>query len=142
MAGRIVSRMDLGRRALALFALVMLLDTASGCTLVGLGIGAAVPRYEPGSPAEGDRIRVGEVEGRYEGVRGDDLVVTTDGGPRRIAKREAGAVEVAKGSSWKTGLVVGGFIDAVLLTTLIATAATADYGPNLSGAGGMVPIMR
>ena len=130
--------------------------TSTGCSLAGLAVGRAVPHYEHGSPVQGDHVRVRidpgstndvspgnaeRVDGRYEEAGGDGLLLRTPDGQRRIASTDAREIEVAKGSEWKTGLLVGVLVDVVLLAALVAYASSVDYTPHFDGAV-VGPIMR
>lgn len=73
----------MARRALSLFLVLVILSTCSGCTLVGLGIGAAIPKKTTYGVSEGQPI--GETL-RAAAVRedlevGDDMDVTVQPAP-------------------------------------------------------------
>ena len=73
----------MARRALSVFLVLVILSTCSGCTLVGLGIGAAIPKKTTYEVSEGEPI--GETL-RAAAVRedlevGDDMDVTVQPAP-------------------------------------------------------------
>ena len=125
-----------------------------GCSLVGAGIGSAVPRYETATPTRSlhldEEIRVvlyrrsspnesnepndvvprggGErVDGRYAGIRSGVLSVYVEGRvePREIPLTEISEIRVRNGTYWATGLIAGGAVDATLLTLVIVAVTQA-----------------
>lgn len=97
---------------------------ASGCSLVGLGIGASTPKWETrhlqadGSldvshVADGDTVEVirrdaGIVDGRFRGLSGDVVhVERSDGYDLTIMKRDFDRIRYERGSYWAAGLVIG-----------------------------------
>jgi hypothetical protein len=137
-------------RLLLISAVAASCAALGGCTLVGAGIGSAVPRYERTTnrtrPIDlGEEIRVvllrspsasdilprdggGHVDGRYAGIHEGLLAVTIDGRvePREIPLTDVDEVRVRDGSYWLTGLIVGGSVDATLIV-LAAVAASQSH---------------
>jgi hypothetical protein len=94
----------------------------NGCTLIGLGIGSAVPRYESAEQLSaediGETVVIGTragaapaVEGTLRGVdAAGALLVTTPGGDRKVAAADVVAVSVEREGRWEVAhgdLVVG-----------------------------------
>lgn len=112
---------------------------STGCVFgpIGLGIGAAVPRWErevspeklqsypagldldvalrPGASADG----TGHLTGLYGSVSNSGLVVQTGRQMRTIPLQDVQGVDVRAGSYWAAGLVVGIVIDAVLTALVV-----------------------
>jgi hypothetical protein len=127
-----------------------------GCSLIGAGIGSAVPRYEARSwrelhvddevrvdllrpPNAGDVLPRGSgdhVDGRYAGTHDGMLRLTVDGlaEPREIPLTEIGAVRIRDGSHWAAGLIAGGVVDATVLTlAVIAADSTSRMQLDVGG---------
>lgn len=119
---------------------------ASGCTVAGVAMGAAMPRYEPtewprSNVELGTQVRVrtrnigadfagaSEVAGRYGGTR-EGLLSVTDEEEREheIPTRDIVDLQVRSGTEWKKGLLVGAAADTVLLLTVLAVT----HGANVS----------
>jgi len=150
------------RRAAALFAVVLSAGSTEACSLVGLGVGAATPKYQslPERPADtwmeelhsGDIIRVRRhvvqsyetaglgtsewIDGRYEGIRDQKLLILVDGSrelePAEIPLTDVTDVKVRRGSHWVTGLLVGAVVDAVVVGFVAATTV-GHLNVNLGG---------
>lgn len=133
----------LARASLLSFALVALVATSSGCTLILGGVGAGTPRSErvtvtPDRPlpddVRGEDVRVryrGEdrqdvwLEGRCHGVRDGALIVSNDTGDHAIALDSVREVRVQRGDYLARGLAVGAAIDGtLLLLTVVAVVFT------------------
>jgi hypothetical protein len=127
------------QRFLTLFALVVVSFVASGCTLLGAGIGAAIPRYENVDGANaGARLRVEadngqDFEGTVTSTRGESLVLATPEGsyelPLDHLRRRAGTYA-------STGAAIGGVIDAVCVIASVITigvALGANHGSIIGG---------
>jgi hypothetical protein len=140
------SFLALVRSSLPFPALVALVATSSGCSAIGLGIGAAIPRFDVTDheiemrvtdgqpsplPAVGDDTRVWVTwredvwaKGLYQGVRDGEVIVSNDKGEYAIAlgaiseMRVVRRVRVRRGSYWLTGLAMGAVIDALVLVAL------------------------
>jgi hypothetical protein len=110
----------------------------SGCSLIGLGIGAAVPKYservDPRTLPAGARVLVTEVglvetNGTFvsaSNANARNADVTIDADQKRITIR--GEVRRRDGTYWEDGLTVGVVIDFALLVAggiLAAVAMTA-----------------
>jgi hypothetical protein len=122
----------------------------TGCSLLGAGIGSAVPRYEEAPAAArtlhvGDEIRVvlfepasgrdslpraggGEIDGRYAGIHDGMLEVTVDGmvEPRQIPLTDVMEIRTRKGSYWLAGLATGAFVDAALVTFVLVSIENSN----------------
>jgi len=104
----------------------------TGCSLIGLGIGSAVPRYEPTPASSVDELPVGtqlqikmEDGSRFTGTvqsQSDPFVVRDldTGKTRRVDPAEVWVAEKKVGSQWDKGLFIGGAIDIVVV--VLATA--------------------
>jgi len=125
-------------RWLALLLLVCSSFGCTGCSLIGLGIGSAIPKWEddvaPKSlewNGKGEKPVV-EVRADDEGREGPPgLVVTTAGGERRIPLPDVQRVDVHTGSYWAEGLGVGAAIDltvAILLGVVGASMLNHPFG--------------
>ena len=107
-----------------------------GCSLIGLGIGAATPRYQElprRAAANADELPKGEVveitavtglgqeqiDGSVEGVRDGKLLVDSGYGTRTIPLDHVMTVRVREGSYWAAGLAAGAVIDAVVLPCVV-----------------------
>jgi hypothetical protein len=106
----------------ALFVLGAFL--VSGCTLIGMGIGAAVPRYTPTEdPRPGDTVRATTVDGQVavgevESADARVLVLRGDARSRRVWSRESLSLLEERSSYLGLGAGVGFLIDA--LSTMAA----------------------
>ena len=110
------------RRIALLVLFVLLTNVLSGCTLIGMGIGSAVPRWVPDdSPESGATVRATSddgvvVEGVYDPNRGVTAIRRAD--PElpleRIAKLER------RSSYLGTGAAIGGVIDTLLTIACVA----------------------
>ena len=145
------------RSPLVPFVLAVGLAGASmGCTLAGLGIGSAVPRWQETTPADvrpGEDVRVASgsvpcdqvpentscgtqwTRGRLLDTRERDreLVLDTEDGARTFAGPRA--IEVTRGSQWARGLLVGAALDLFVVVTLVTVAATSPPPGSGIGAG-------
>ena len=118
---------------------VALLATNTGCTLIGMGVGAAaggnVDRYstvtpnDPLPPPRSQvRVRVSpgnteeRIKGRFAGVCDGALIVLNDSGEHAIALEAVRDLRVKNGTYWRTGLgtgaAIGGTVDLALLVLL------------------------
>ena len=101
------------------------------CSLIGLGIGSASPKYERvetpyESLAEGSEVRVvrvvredraretSPVDGVYRGAHAGYLFVDTEWGGRALDERQVVEVDRRTGSHWAEGLVAGIALDVVI----------------------------
>jgi hypothetical protein len=116
----------------------------SGCTIAGSAIGAGTPRYETTDWRQtavplGTQVRVrvrnigtdavvvGEISGRYGGIREGLLSVTDeDGREHELAVRDVVDLEVRSGTQWKKGLLLGAAADAIIVTVAVAIANGAN----------------
>jgi hypothetical protein len=118
----------------------------SGCTLAGVAIGAATPRYErTESPRQegivdlGTQIRVRvrsvgsdsvvieEIDGRYGGIRDGWMSVTdADGHEHELPVSDIVELRVRSGTEWKKGLLLGAAADAVLVMAAVMIRSGAD----------------
>lgn len=127
-------------RILLATTLVALLATNTGCTLIGMGVGAAaggsVDRYstvtpiDPLPPARSEvRVRVASpgntearIKGIFAGVCDGALIVLNDSGEHAIALEAFRDLRVKNGTDWRTGLgigaAIGGTVDLALLFLL------------------------
>lgn len=140
------SFLPLVRASLSFLALVALLATSSGCSAIGLGIGAAIPRFDTTDhqmevrvtddqpsplPAVGDDTRVWVTwrqdlwaKGLYQGVRDGEVIVSNDKGEHAIPlgaiseMRVVHRARVRRGSYWVTGLAMGAVIDTIVIVAL------------------------
>jgi hypothetical protein len=128
-------------RALVLIVFVVLAACSSGCTAIGLGLGSAVPRYEPqtGYPDPGVHVKLanehgnelasGTLEARKNGVI---LVAGDDGAQTTVRDVDVARIESRRGTYWKTGLIIGIVLDSLALTAA-TTAAVAASSPLRTG---------
>lgn len=113
---------------------------SSGCTLIGAGIGAAVPNYEPVLPEsahEGARVVVTtadnkELEGTF--VTGDREVATLIDGHRRFTTSVARMRE-RRGSYWALGAGIGASLDVVVAILGVVAAVSLAQHPFSIGWG-------
>lgn len=113
------------RRLMTLTLFVFVANLLGGCTFIGMGIGAAVPRYAAtDSPTAGDRVRVHTDDGRVvEGeVALDGRVLPSDGSApvspdhvTRLERRESNA---------GAGAAIGAALDVAWIVALVAAAAS------------------
>jgi hypothetical protein len=114
--------------------LIMVLAGAvvlSGCSLIGLGIGAAVPKYSERVDSSmlpaGTRVLVTEDIGRktqgtlVSATNGD---VTVDEGGARGRQTMRGEVRKRDGTYWASGLAAGLLVDCLLTTAAIFYVAS------------------
>jgi hypothetical protein len=124
---------------LAPAALLSFLALLPGCTLIGLGIGAAVPMHQEvelqqasslpaGSDVDvllsptsssGDPVRIA---GRLQSVNDDSLRLSPARffrTPRRVPLSRVRELRVVSGSYWLPGLVTGAVIDTVLTALVV-----------------------
>jgi hypothetical protein len=132
-------------QTLLVAGLVALLATSSGCSAIGLGIGAATTRPEqvivtPTGPLPEDvryeKVRVGYraddrkdewIEGRYQGVRDGTLISSNDTGEHAIPLTSVREVRVKGGSYWATGLIVGAVIDVALVVITVVSVNDTHF---------------
>ncbi|HSQ64613.1 MAG TPA: hypothetical protein VLM85_15425 [Polyangiaceae bacterium] len=130
-----------------LFALALLLLASlalSGCTLIGLGIGAAVPKYTPvDSASAGTRVRVttdegATVEGTVEKNEASGLVVRGEGQTYQLPLDRIRQLE-ERTSHLRTGAAVGGAIDGMCLVAAFVLFAVAveNFSSSMRGWSGM-----
>jgi len=132
---------DLGQASLAVIACCL---GCSGCTLVGMGIGATVPRYEPMStpssvedcPA-GTKVSMKMVDGTsIDGtvVSQPYPLVVRDYDTGKSTTVDTPNVQVAErkvGTWWGTGALVGATVDvAVILIGAMALSTRGTWGPS------------
>lgn len=138
--------MRLASRIVLFAALATSAPLAIGCSLIGAGIGSAVPRYETVDARRrvelGEDLRVvllrphraddlmprdggGHVDGRYAGIHDGVLSLTVDGQaePREIPLTDVAELRVRQGSYWTTGLVIGGAVDATFIVVALVAAS-------------------
>ncbi len=130
-----------GMKRLIAFALFIVTSfVLSGCTFIGMGIGAAVPRYtETSNPSEGDTVRIttqdGEqVQATLDAKNGN--VLTLSNGYElpfeKIRKMERRSNNLARGAA------IGGVIDTVITVALvIVTASTFSHIGSAYSLAGM-----
>jgi hypothetical protein len=116
-----------------------------GCLLIGLGIGAAVPRYQekwytaaanPEELPKGRGVEVTaitglgqeQIDGSLEGVKDGKLVVDSGYGTRTIPLDHVMTIRLRDGSYWATGLIMGAVVDAVVV--VLAVSALSSLGPT------------
>lgn len=109
--------------------LVVLAETFRGCTFVGLGVGAAIPRSRDVPKDEwaslGYRSHVElEVEGQVYGGRFRQIwegrvFVETSQGVQSFSLERIDEVETRTGTYWATGLVIGLLVDALLAAVIV-----------------------
>jgi hypothetical protein len=143
-------------RLAPLFLIASLIGTQSGCTLIGLGIGAVsggneeVPRYRVVELPKGTNIEVEyvpssirtepTVSGRF--VEADARVLSLDATQidaplppqRRVVIPRASIQRVTElhDSYWKRGLAIGFAIDAaIVLTTFVVCATSGGCAPGV-----------
>jgi hypothetical protein len=114
----------------AFLALVMLANATSGCSLVGLVIGSAVPKrktIDPSQAAKGDEVTISldddqEITGRVADTVDNALHVQPPGWPPpppiSVPLGRVRAMSVRKGSYWDHGLVLGLVVDLVTVVTV------------------------
>jgi hypothetical protein len=154
------SFLALSSRVLLAAGLVALAAMCTGCGAIGLGLGAATPRYvtseeetvivstsgAASSPNAGEYVRVWDhrasagpdvAEGRYGGVRDG---VSTEAGQRAIPLDEVQEISlrrqarVRRGTYWAKGLAIGVAIDSTLtLAALIFVGAIKSGGHSDHG---------
>lgn len=125
---------------------VVAMPALSGCTLVGLGIGASTPSYEQVPPPyasiePGRDVRLTttpvrseepwpppHVYGRFRSAD-EGAVVLED---RTIPRRDVERVDVRTGTYWKTGLLVGACFDVTLAISIAVIASNASFAPHFS----------
>lgn len=129
---------------LARLALLALLATSTGCGLIGMGVGSAVPRSETivvtsetPLPEIGERVRVHVtraggsdewIAGRYDGVREGAFIVSNSSGEHAIVIGSIREIEKRRGSYWGTGLAIGVVIDVIVTGALVAAAVDLSRG--------------
>ncbi len=129
------------QRLVTLFALVVVSFVASGCTVLGAGIGSAIPRYESVDGANvGARLRVEadngqEFEGTVTSTRGHSLVLATPEGSYELPFEH---LRRRIGSYADKGAEIGGVIDAVciiasVITIGVAVGTSAHHGSIIGG---------
>jgi len=103
----------------------------TGCSLFGMAIGAAVPRYSSEFvPAVGNDVHVETENGdAFSGklVVSDPshVVVFSDGVRRDVERWQIDTVAKRVGSEWKTGLHVGLALDVVCIVGALAALLVA-----------------
>jgi hypothetical protein len=140
-------------RWLACFLALVL--SQPGCTFIGAGIGAAIPRHETVDPHDmkpGSDVRLhldsGEyVDGRYVTTGGEyDGVILSDASVHTMGAGSAYLDEVShyavvpeesitgaesNGSYWATGLLVGLLVDVALVAAAVAVMSSFE-GPDIN----------
>jgi hypothetical protein len=105
------------RRIVTLVATLTLFAFCQGCTLIGLGVGAATPRYE--EPAQPEVVREGLV------TSNPDASTDTAPPPRRRV-----------GSYWATGMGIGIAVDVALtIAGFVAVAVALKNSCGILGCG-------
>ena len=140
-------------RPVLAFLLVAAASCSTGCSLIGLGVGAAVPRWEHDvSPEKIASYQDGTEPVRldvkvapevaqtysvptatrawYSGNKGLVVTVATPNGERAIPFRELEHVDVKVGSWWAQGLEAGLVFDLVALFVGIGVAALWNASPD------------
>ncbi len=112
--------------------LLMLLATwlLSGCTFIGLGVGAATPRYVPTETVSvGDDVRVDtgstEVSGDVIGTSPSSVGIASGGRVIDVPRKTIKTIERRSGTNWLMGLGIGFAIDATLATAVGIAVAVA-----------------
>lgn len=138
--------------ALQAAGLAALLSTCSGCSLIGASVGTAVgastgryDRVELNDPAVSLsthnelRVRIHSVDGYatwvdgyYDGVRDDALLVSNDDGQQAIPLGTIRELRVRRGTYWGMGFWVGLGIGATIDLSLAAACSNkgCGFGPN------------
>ncbi len=132
------------QRLLAFALLLFGLLAVSGCTLIGMGIGAAVPKYTPvHSASAGTSVRVttddgASVEGTIEKTEADAILVHGEGQTFRLPLDRIRDLE-KRTSHLGTGAAVGGVIDGVcVVAALVALFFAAEsFSSAMRGWGNM-----
>jgi len=118
-----------------------------GCSLIGMGIGAAVPRYQdmpyratttPDELPMGRDVEVTavtglgqeQIDGAIDSVHDGKLVVDSGYGPRTISLDHVRTIRLRDGSYWATGLVMGAVVDAVVLACIVT--GLSSLGPTFA----------
>lgn len=150
-AGSTQALHGLRARALLLSALALTTPATGGCTLIGLGLGSATPKYETVSPpyaslepgaevrvepktAEG-RERAGNREhlyGTYAGARDGVFEIDTKTGTWSFRQGDVAAVSKREGSYWLAGLLVGAGIDVTLIIASAIAISHSMHTMNIS----------
>jgi hypothetical protein len=115
--------------------IVLLAAASQGCSVVGLGVGAAIPRYEDLRPATfehvspGDELRVTTEDGRtsegkFVGASTERAILSTDKGTRTLENAHVAGVERRIGSQAGAGFGLGFVLDV----TMIGMGAIALHG--------------
>lgn len=130
-------------RSIALVGSIVAGLLSSGCTLVGLGLGAATPAYEmPVTLSElearsatgaSTEVRVSvrgggalsASQGIYAGQVGDLVSVTSARGTTFLRIDDVERIEERTGSRWATGLAIGGAIDLALILATVVVISSA-----------------
>ncbi len=129
------------QRTFTLFALFCLSLVLGGCSLIGAGIGSAIPRYESFDGASvGSRVRLetpegASIEGTVTNASSDSVVVAA---PERTYELPLDRVRRRSGSHAGTGALIGGLIDLACVvagTIVIGTAMSNMHGSLLGGWG-------
>lgn len=142
------------RGALALLAVACLAGTQSGCTFLGLALGAAstskpgratvIPGYSRVEVPRGSEVIVrkknGEnIEGRYEGplerangeIDSRHIVIKTDHGQNPVALSSIGSITYEESADYGPllgGLLVGVTIDALFVIAVTSAVRDMDMG--------------
>lgn len=125
-------------RARALLVIGAVVCATSGCTVVGLALGATSPAYDKSTTLEalregqrkddaptGPDVRVGlsdgtDVDGAYVGETLGVVGLATGRGLTTVPVGDVKRVDEKTGSHWARGLLIGGAIDIALVIATVA----------------------
>jgi hypothetical protein len=108
--------------------------TLLGCTAIGAGIGAAVPRYERVEPPYDASLKEGAslhltpkpaaadaepIAGDYVGADDGELTLKTANDDRTIPAADIGEVKKRSGSQWFIGFWIGLLVDLTVATLVV-----------------------
>ncbi len=126
------------QRAGALLVISAVACATSGCTLVGLTLGATAPAYDKPTTLEalrehqrkdnvatGPEVRVAlsdgtDIDGAYVGETLGVVGLATNRGLTTVAVGEVKRVDEKTGSHWARGVLIGGAIDIALVIATVA----------------------
>jgi hypothetical protein len=142
---------SLARAPSASLGIIALALAASGCSLIGLSIGAATPAYdkpttlshlennrsaEPPEPGPDLRVVARDhaedvtVDGAYASQTVDTLRLKTKRGYAIVRNDAIRGIDERSGSRWATGLLIGGAIDLALVILFAAAAPSLNLFPT------------
>ncbi len=121
----------------ALLLLLVATWLLSGCTFVGLGVGAATPRYVPTETVSaGDDVRVdtgsAEVTGDVVATNPSGLAIATGERVIEVPHKTTKAIKRRSGTNWFTGLAIGFAIDVTVTIVSMSAAAAVAFAQGIS----------